>query len=150
MGSQTGTRSLTLERLPFRDAYPFIEKMMHAHSKESLGRKAVPDYAGFCSLCDAGRLRSYVMMNDGVAVGYCVMYLSNNLIHSDIDQAIQIAAYVKPAFRTGCGRWMIRKVDVDLRSHVDRIYRHERPESGVGRVYESLGYKLDEHTYVLD
>ena len=148
--SQTGTRSLTLDKLPFRDAYPFIEKMMQAHSQECLGREAIPDYIGFCSLCDAGMLRTYLLMDGEDAVGYCVMFLSRNLIHSDIDQAVQIAVYVEPKFRTGCGRWMIEKVDKDLHGHVDRIYRHERPGSRVGAVYRKLGYRIDEHTYVLD
>lgn len=148
--SKSGRSMMTLEKLPFRDAFPFIETMMQEHSQESLGREAIPDYTGFCSLCEAGHLRSYVLMNGDDAIGYCVMFLSRNLIHSDIDQAVQIAAYVKPAFRTGCGRWMLAKVDKDLHGYVDRIYRHERLCSGVGIVYESLGYRPDEITYVLD
>ncbi len=148
--SQTGTHFLTLDKLPFRDAYPFIETMMHAHSNESLGRDAMPDYTGFCSLCEAGHLRTYLAMEGDEPVGYCVMFVSTNLIHSDVWQAVQIGLYVKPAFRTGCGRWMVREIDKDLRKNMDRIYRHERPGSRVGSVYKRLGYRVDETTYVLD
>jgi hypothetical protein len=148
--SQTGTHSLTLDKLPFAEAYPFIETMMHAHTNESLGRDALPDYTGFCALCDAGALRTYLAMIGDLPIAYCIMYLSTNIIHSDIRQAVQIGVYVKPEFRTGTGRWMIHQIDKDLRQTVDRIYRHERPGSRVGSVYKRLGYRVDETTYVLD
>ena len=108
--SQTGTRLLTLDKLRFAEAYPFIETMMHDHTNESLGRDALPDYTGFCSLCEAGNLRTYLAMNGDEPVGYCIMFVSVNLIHSDVTQAVQIGVYVKPAFRTGFGRWMISSI----------------------------------------
>ena len=148
--SKSGPSMMTLDKLPFRDAYPFIETMMHDHTNESLGRDALPDYTGFCALCEAGQLRTYLAMSIDEPIGYCLMYICTNMIHSDVTQAVQIGVYVKPAFRTGFGRWMISQIDTDLKQSVDRIYRHERPGSRVGSVYKRLGYRVDETTYVLD
>lgn len=150
MPSQTGTHSLTLSKFPFRLAEGFVLPMIQENSQEIMGRDANPDLEAMRQMSDSGQIRVYVLFKDKDPIGYCLMYLSYNLLWQDIRQAVQLVAYVKPAFRTGCGRWMLKEVDRDLKLAVDRIYRHSRAGTNTWMIYSRLGYEPDESTFVLD
>ncbi len=94
---------------------------------------------------NGGWLLTFVLRNEGEAVGYCNIYVTNDM-HNQDKIAQEDTIYVVPEHRRGAGRLLSQKVHEELKSR--GVMRMSVTTSTELRVFKGLkrqGYKHTAH-----
>ncbi len=110
-----------------------------------------PRLESYFKAADAGYFLHYVVrIATGKAVGYCNMYLTNDMHNGDLI-AKEDTVYIVPEHRNGIGRKLVLAVREDMRARgVKRIFIQPVTDLRVGKIWERLGFKPIAQVMVYD
>ena len=95
----------------------------------------------YLSASNEGWLISYVARLDGVAVGYCNAYITNDMHNRDLI-AQEDALYVLPEHRSGIGKKLVQFGIEDLRNRgVKRLIVNAMVDARVTKLWRRIGFK---------
>jgi L-amino acid N-acyltransferase YncA len=95
---------------------------------------------------NGGYLISYVVRLDGKAVGYCSVYLTNDMHNMDFI-AQEDALYVLKEHRSGVGKKLVEYGLSDLRNRgVKRLNVNAMTDLRVAKLWERMGFKHTCHS----
>lgn len=145
--SQEYQISLENARETCDEMYPLYARH-YREMQERLGRDGVtiPDFKprleSYFKAADAGYFLHYVVrVATGKAVGYCNMYLTNDM-HNGEFMAKEDTVYILPEHRNGIGRKLVLHVREDMRQRgVRRIIVNPVTDLRVGKIWERMGFK---------
>lgn len=134
----------------FHETYADLEPLYREHYAEMQTRLAGegvriaaynPRLDEYVKAAQAGWLLTFVARIDGKAVGYCNIYLSNDM-HNGEPIAQEDAIFVTKAHRTGIGRALTKFLLEELRRRgVKRGYITAVTDLRVGKAWARMGFK---------
>lgn len=148
--------NVTLEK--FRDTYQELEPLYRKHYAEMQSRlKAdgvtVSDYNprldeyNRCS--DGGWLLTFVLRDEGKAIGYSNIYITNDM-HNHDPIAQEDTIFVLPE-RRGVGRVLIRAVHEELKKRgCKRLHVTTMTDLRVSKLLQHMGYKHTAHHMTME
>lgn len=143
----------------FREWLPRLEHIFRQHYKEMSERLIAlgvnvspynPRYEKYIEASDGGWLLTFALESEHGAVGYCNVYVTNDMHNGDLI-AQEDAIYVLPEHRNGAGRMLARKVHEELRRRgVRRMNVTTSTDLRVSKWLERLGYKHTAHCMTIN
>ena len=135
---------------PFEDSYPELEPLYREHYAETQERlerdgAPIPDYKPrlmeYVRASRRGDLFTWVVRLDGEAVGYCNIYMTNDM-HNGQLIAQEDAIFMNKAHRRGAGTKLVKAIINDLRPRgVKRILITPVTDLRVAKIWERVGFK---------
>jgi GNAT superfamily N-acetyltransferase len=135
---------------PFEDSYPEVEPLYREHYAEMKARldgqgTPIPDYKprlfDYVNSSRRGDLFTWVVRIDGEAVGYCNIYLTNDM-HNGQLIATEDAIFVTKSHRNGVGRRLVKHILAELKKlGVKRVVVTPVTDLGVEKVWARMGFK---------
>lgn len=139
----------------WHENWPELEPIYRQHYKEMTDRLAGQgiNYSAFNPRLDkyreaseGGWLISYVVRKENNAVGYCTVYVTNDMHNKDLI-AQEDALYVLPEHRGGVGKKLVQFGLDDLRSRgVKRLNVNAMTDLRVAKLWERMGFKHTCHS----
>lgn len=143
---------------PFEHCYEMLESLYRAHYAEMQSRMTSlgittspynPRLDEYIKASRAGYLLTFVLDFEGEPVGYCNVYVTNDM-HNRDSIAQEDAIYVLPAHRHGAGRVLAYEVHKELkRRGVLRMNVTTSTDLRVAKWLERQGYKHTAHCMTL-
>jgi len=140
--------SITLEG--FDASYPDLEPLYREHYAEMRSRLAsdgiaIPDYAPrldeYSKASVGGYLLTFVLREDGKAIGYSNVYLTNDM-HNGEFIAQEDTIFVTASKRNGAGRMLVKHILADLNQRgVKRAIISPVTDLRVGKIWRRMGFK---------
>ena len=147
--------SYTFHIEKFHENYPEMELLYRQHYSEMLERLAKngieyspynPRLDQYFMASEGGWLISYIVRLDGKAVGYCNVYLTNDMHNQDLI-AQEDALFVLKAHRSGVGKKLVEYGLNDLRNRgVKRLNVNAMTDLRVAKLWERMGFKHTCHS----
>lgn len=142
----------------FGDTYDEIEPIYRRHYQEMRDRLAAsgvelgpynPRLDVYRKASEDGWLVTYVARLNGEAVGYCNIYVTNDM-HNNEKIAQEDTVYILPEHRNGTGKGLIRFVHNDLKKRgVKRLNITTSTDLRVGKLLGRMGYAQTAHAMTL-
>lgn len=142
---------VTVER--FRETYKELEPLYRKHYAEMQARLAAdgvtvseynPRLDQYCKFGDEGWLLTFVLRDEGRAVGYSNIYVTADM-HNHDPIAQEDTIYVLPEFR-GNGRILIKAVHAELKARgCKRMHVTTMTDLRVAKLLQRMGYKHTAH-----
>lgn len=140
----------------FSKVRPEIEILMVEHWNEvaSLAKQAPldPAWEVYEKVDEAGLLRVITAREGGELAGYVVMMLSPALHYKSVLTANDTAHFLKKSHRKGlAGARLLKAAENSMREegvHMLRFHTKARPDINKSRLFEALGFKLQELIYL--
>jgi GNAT superfamily N-acetyltransferase len=108
-----------------------------------------PDVAAYLAMEKAGRLVVVTARDDGVLVGYFVMFVHKHLHYSDTIIANEDGKFIHAAHRGGTGMKLIKYAEQIARSRGAKLMvQRSKAKSEHGALYERMGYSLLDEVYI--
>lgn len=130
--------------------YTEIEPLYKRHYGEMQARLAAqgivtapfnPRLHIYMEYWNEGHLVNYIARKDGEPVGYCNVYLTNDM-HNREKIAREDALYMLPEHRNGTGKQLVKFVLNDLRSRgVKRAHVSAVTDLRVAKLWQRMGFK---------
>ena len=131
--------------------YPELEKLYRAHYAEMRERLSkdgvdIPDYNPRLSLYFNANKQGYLLnivarTDEGEAVGYCNVYITNDMHNGDLI-AREDTLYVTPEHRNGVGRRMVQWGLQELKGRgCKRLLVQPATDLRVGAIWQRMGFK---------
>lgn len=147
--------SYTFHIEKFHENYSEMELLYRQHYSEMLERLAKngieyspynPRLDQYFMASEGGWLISYIVRLDGKAVGYCNVYLTNDMHNRDLI-AQEDALFVLKAHRSGVGKKLVEYGLNDLRNRgVKRLNVNAMTDLRVAKLWERMGFKHTCHS----
>lgn len=143
-----GGYEISIERgdLNFAELEP-IYRQHYGEMKSRLDADGVPigefnmRIEAYFEAWSEGWLINYVARKDGRAVGYCNVYLTDDM-HNSERIAQEDALYVLPEHRRGVGRDLVKFALADLEARgVKRVHITPVTDLRVGKIWKRMGFK---------
>lgn len=135
---------------PFEDSYPELEPLYREHYAEMQARlerdgSPIPAYnprlAQYVAASRRGDLFTWVVRLDGEAVGYCNIYLTNDM-HNGQLIAQEDAIFMSKEHRRGAGTKLVKAILSDLKPRgVKRVLITPVTDLRVAKIWERVGFK---------
>ncbi len=140
--------TITLEK--FTENYRELEPLYRQHYAEMTERLAAegvlyspyaPRLDKYGEACEGGWLLNFVVRNDGVAVGYSNVYLTNDMHNNDLI-CQEDTVFVLKEHRNGIGKKLVQCVIEELRSRgVKRLMVSAMTDLRVAKLWRRMGFK---------
>jgi L-amino acid N-acyltransferase YncA len=140
--------TITLEK--FTQNYRELEPLYRQHYAEMTERLAAegvfyspyaPRLDKYGEACEGGWLLNFVVRNDGVAVGYSNVYLTNDMHNNDLI-CQEDTVFVLKEHRNGIGKKLVQCVIEELRSRgVKRLIVSAMTDLRVAKLWKRMGFK---------
>ena len=139
----------------FHENYGEMQTLYRQHYCEMLDRLAKngieyspynPRLDQYFLASEGGWLISYVARFEGKAIGYCNVYITNDMHNQDLI-AQEDALYVLPEHRSGIGKSLVKYGLDDLRNRgVKRLNVNAMTDLRVAKLWERMGFKHTCHS----
>jgi N-acetylglutamate synthase-like GNAT family acetyltransferase len=118
-----------------------------AHEKDKIGLS--PNIEKYLIIEGGGNLLLVTARDEGVLVGYSIMFVDNHIHYSDTKVAINDVLYLSTKYRKGmAGVRLIKVTEAECRKlGVKKIFWHIKTDHNFGPIMERLGYKPAEINY---
>lgn len=147
-GADLEVMDLTLPML--KALWPQLCDLHRAHWDETEAyrhSKFAPRYDLLQNYFERGVARAWGAFERAKLVGHITMYVSVS-VHTGETIATEDAVYVLPAYRTGVGARLIKRMIEDLRREgIAEIWATTKPATRVGRLLTRLGWKFVAEQY---
>lgn len=147
--------SYTFHIEKFHENYSEMELLYRQHYSEMLERLAKngieyspynPRLDQYFMASEGGWIISYIVRLDGEAVGYCNVYLTNDMHNRDLI-AQEDALFVLKSHRSGVGKKLVEYGLNDLRNRgVKRLNVNAMTDLRVAKLWERMGFKHTCHS----
>ena len=147
--------SYTFHIEKFHENYPEMESIYQQHYADMTDRLSKigvecspfnPRLDQYFAASEGGWLISYITRLDGKAVGYCNVYITNDMHNRDLI-AQEDALYVLKAHRSGVGKKLVEYGLSDLRDRgVKRLNVNAMTDLRVAKLWERMGFKHTCHS----
>lgn len=130
-----------------QDAIPLIQE--HWDGLEHYANEPLDlDVTAYKKLDDACLLRVFTAReSDGAIVGYCVFFVKYSFMSKKVLEANQMALFIKKGKR-GFGIRFIKWCDDMLKKEgINIVYQHIPDSTGLGPIFERIGYKKADVSY---
>ncbi len=134
----------------FHENYDEMEPLYRLHYQEMTDRLLTqgieyspynPRLDQYCIASEGGWLISYVVRLNLKAVGYCNVYVTNDMHNRDLI-AQEDALYVLKDYRSGIGKKLVQFGIEDLRNRkVKRLNVNAMTDLRVAKLWERMGFK---------
>lgn len=140
--------TITLEK--FTQNYRELEPLYRQHYAEMTERLAAegvfyspfaPRLDKYGEACEGGWLLNFVVRNDGKAVGYSNVYVTNDMHNNDLI-CQEDTVFVLKEHRNGIGKKLVQCVVEELRSRgVKRLMVSAMTDLRVAKLWKRMGFK---------
>lgn len=128
------------------DELELLTKEHHVEVGSHLPMKI--DWAAYVFLQEQGILFALTVRKDGKIVGYCT-YVINEHLRYRVLMAVADVYFVHPSERGITGLKMLKKAEELLRKrNVKAIVNHCKVKNDFGKIFERMGYKPLEKTFI--
>lgn len=141
----------------FDDTYPEIEFLYRQHYNEMAERLANdgiivspynPRLDEYSKACKGGWLITMIARCDGKAVGYCNVYITNDMHNRDLI-AMEDTLFVTKEHRNGIGKSLVKFGIEELRKKgVKRLSVSAMTDLRVAKLWERMGFKHAAHNMI--
>jgi hypothetical protein len=143
---------LQVKKLPWAETYPLIAPMLPAHFEEvcwSRERFTLnPRLEVYEALEKADALHTWLLMVDGICVGYSLWFVQPNLHYRDTLWAANDLIYIQPEHRHEHTRWFVEATHDALRSlGVDGATYHMKTFKPFASLMHKVGAEHFENLY---
>lgn len=131
-------------------SYPELEPLYREHYEEmsarlrGMGQEVspyAPRFDEYFKAANGGWLTTYVLRCDGAAVGYCNVYITNDMHNHDLI-AQEDALFVTRAHRNGVGKQFVRMMLDALKARgVKKVSVSARTDLRVANLWRRMGFK---------
>lgn len=139
---------ISIESFPdtFEELRPLYEKaykeMMENLPSGILREKYDPWISAYLEAHEAKTLILFVVRLEGIAVGYCIMFISQDTKDSKLI-AYEDYIYLQPEHRKGLGKLLVKFIVNELRARgINRIYIFPIPSTGLYKVWGRMGFRV--------
>lgn len=138
----------------FDETYPEVEKLYREHYKEMTDRLAEegiemspynPRLDEYSRASKGGWLLTIIARHEGKAVGYCNVYITNDMHNRDLI-AQEDTIFVTKKHRNGLGKELVKYGLSELKSRgVKRLHVSAVTDLRVAKLWERMGFKHAAH-----
>lgn len=146
--------SYTIALEGFDETYPEVEALYREHYKEMCDRLAAdgiemspynPRLDEYSRASRGGWLLTFIARHEGKAVGYCNMYITNDMHNRDLI-AREDTIFVTKVHRNGLGREIVKIGLAELRARgVKRVHVAALTDLRVAKMWQRMGFKHAAH-----
>lgn len=138
----------------FDETYPEVEKLYREHYKEMTDRLAEegiemspynPRLDEYSKASKGGWLLTIIARHEGKAVGYCNVYITNDMHNRDLI-AQEDTIFVTKEHRNGLGKELVKFGLNELKSRgVKRLHVSALTDLRVAKLWNRMGFKHSAH-----
>jgi GNAT superfamily N-acetyltransferase len=148
--SATAAPKFTVQPELLADVAGELPPLFVRYGKEIDKAPADPDWQGLLRMTAVDMLKLVTARFGGTLVGFCFSNIGRHIMYKSTPHGITFAVWLDPAYRTGWNGYRLLRFNRDFLHEIGCKRLCLATDVGnprLGKIYERLGYKLDELSY---